>query len=135
MSRPRFEPVDFLDGLPLPGTYRATVASARLRKSSAGNEMLEVVHTLEEVPPGQEQVADYFVLEGASPRGLAVARSRLVQLYRACGLNPQGGDEIRPEDLVGAEVGVRVEHEERDGRVRLRVLGYRGLRPADDVPF
>jgi hypothetical protein len=137
MSKARFETLDFLGGLPPPGTYRGHIASARLRQSSRGNQMVEVVYTLDEVPPGQEKVADYFVLEGASPRGLAVARFRLVELYRACGLHPHGGDEIRPEDLVGAQVGVRIDHQERDGQVRVRVVGYRELsRPLhEDVPF
>lgn len=137
MSRPRFETLDFLGGLLPPGTYRGTVASARLRRSSRGNQMVEVVCTLDEAPPGQEKVTDYFVLEGASPRGVAVARFRLVELYRACGLQPHGGEEIRPEDLVDAQVGVRVDHQERDGRVRVRVVGYRELvrPPHDGVPF
>jgi hypothetical protein len=129
--------MDFLGGLLPPGTYRGSVASARLRQSSAGNEMVEVVCRLDEVPTGQEKVTDYFVLEGASPRGLAVARWRLVELYRACGLTPHGGEEICPEDLVGAPVGVRLDHQERDGQVRVRVVGYRELSasPQDNVPF
>jgi hypothetical protein len=81
-------------------------------------------------------VTDYFVLEGASPRGLAVARFRLVRLYRACGPKPHGGHEIRPEDLVDAHVGVTIDHQERNDHVQLRVVGYRQLvhPPHDSVP-
>ncbi len=132
-----FESSDFLDALPAPGTYRSTITSARLRRSAQGNQMVEVVYTLEDVAPGQERVSDYFVLEGVSPRGLAVARRRLVELYRACGLDPHSGDEIRLEDLVGAEPGVRLDHQERDGQTRVRIVGYRALCPPlePDVPF
>jgi hypothetical protein len=67
------------------------------------------------------------VLEGVSARGLAVSRGRLVELYRACGMDPHSGDEIHPSEIEGAELEVRVRHEDRDGQIRLRVVGYRGL--------
>ena len=137
MSNARFEEIDFFDELLAPGTYHSTVRSARLRRSSQGNPMVEVVHELADVAPGQEKVTDYFVLEGVSSRGLAVARCRLVELYRACGLDPHSGDEIRPADLVGTRIEVKIRHQERDGQLRLQVVGYRALPRSldDDVPF
>ena len=137
MSIARFEDNDFCDGLTVPGTYPGTILSARLRRSARGNQRVEVVHELDELPPGQQRVTDYFVLEGASARGLAVARHRLVELYRACGLDPQRGDEIQPEELVGSVVAVRLGHQERDGERRLHVVGYRPVARSldDDAPF
>ena len=137
MSTVRFETSDFFSGLPPAGTYRGTIRSAQLRESREGNRMVEVVVSVEAAGAAHD-VRDYFVLEGASPRGLCVARARLVELYRACGLDPQSGDEIRPEDLEGATLEVKVRHEERDGQVRLRIVGYRPLeeKPSDDdTPF
>jgi hypothetical protein len=49
------------------------------------------------------------VFEGASERGAAMARRRLVEVYRACGLDPQPGDSISPSHLVGSRILVRVE--------------------------
>jgi hypothetical protein len=136
MKRVRFEDADFSDGLLAPGAYRASVRSAKLRQSKQGNWMVEVICELAETG-GKERVTDYFVLEGASSRGLAVARCRLVELYRACGLDPQSGDEIHPEELAGAEIEVKVGHQERDGEIRLRVVGYRAVPRSldDDLPF
>jgi hypothetical protein len=135
MRVPRFHDHDFDEGLPAAGTYRATIHAARLRRSARGNPMLEVVHELEELP-GHRRVTDYFVLEGASERGVAVARHRLVELYRACGLDPHGGDEIQPEELVGGVLHVRLGHQERDGQQHLRVLGYRPVSAhPHGVPF
>jgi hypothetical protein len=65
------------------------------------------------------------VLTGSSERARAVSRRRLLELYRACGLNPKTGDPIRPEDLHGHQLQIHVGHETYEGRRRLRVLGYR----------
>ena len=127
MDTKRFEAADFGDLLPDPGTYRSTVIAARLSRSQRGNRMVEVHFALVGVPPGQGRVADYFVLEGASPGGLVVARRRLVELYRGCGCDPHIGEEICPQDLVGKKLEVQLDHQYRDGRVRLRVTAYRRL--------
>jgi hypothetical protein len=120
MTTARFEVADLGDELPVPGVYDATVVAARLRHSARGHRMVTVTFALDGVAPGRERVADYFVLEGASARGVAVARWRLVGLYRACGREPQNGEEIR------------------DGRTWVRVAGYYppGAGPVlDEVPF
>jgi hypothetical protein len=100
--------------------------------------MVAVSFAFDGVPPGRARVGDYFVLEGVSPRGLQVARWRLVALWRACGLHPGDGEEIRPGALVGARVTLTLAHEERDGRTWARVAAYQS-RPAptpdDDMPF
>jgi hypothetical protein len=130
----RFEPDDFAADLPSPGFYPATVGEARYSRSSQGNDMIRVVYDLEGVPRGHERVTEYFVIAGGSPRGCAVARRRLLQLFLACGLEPTAGTEISPADLFGHRLEVRVGHDEWDGRPRLRVTGYRRLDPAR-TPF
>jgi len=132
-----FEEADLSDALPAPGYYASTVTGARLRRSSSGNRMVHVVYALEGVAPGHDRVAEYFMVEGASPRGLQVAHRRLVDLYRACGREPCAGQEIAPEDLVGARLEVKVEHETWRGETRLRVLAHRPAAAATgtEVPF
>jgi Protein of unknown function (DUF669) len=122
----RFEPNDFTGKLPDPGTYPATIDGARYRRSASGSEMLQVVYVLEGVE-GQDRVVEYFVLVGGSERGCTVARRRLLQLFRACGLEPRAGDEISPAELYGQRVLVRVVHDEWQGAPRLRVTGYQRL--------
>ena len=134
----RFEETDLHDEPPDPGFYPSSITTARLRRSASGNRMVHVVFALDGVAPGHDRVAEYFVLEGASSRGLALARRRLVELYRVCGREPRPGDEIEPADLVGARVEVKVEHETWQGETRLRVVGHRRLvadAGADSVPF
>lgn len=122
----RFDDADF-DVLPAPGFYKSTVVGARFRRSEQGNQTLQVVHELEGLAPGRDRVAEYFVLEGSSPRGLALSRRRLVELYRSCGLSPRSGDAIDPADLLEQRLEVRVEHDAWQGRPRLRVTSHRAL--------
>ena len=138
MSVTHFEQPDLADDLPAPGVYPCTVAAAQLSRSGGGNRMVRVVYQLDAVPVGRERVTEYFVLEGCSERGVAWARRRLVQLYRACGLQPQPGDPISLASLAGAELQVQVEHERWQGRDRLRVVDHRPseeLSEDDRVPF
>ncbi len=122
MNRICFEHDDLTDELPAPGWYSGSIKSARFRHSSKGNRMLQVVHQLENV---SALVADYFVLEGASERGVITARHRLVNLFRACGLVPREGAEICPGDLCQARLAIKVEHDEWDSQRRLRAVAYR----------
>lgn len=130
----RFEPDDFAADLPTPGFYRASVETASYGRSSQGNDMIRVAYVLESVAHGHERVTEYFVIAGGSARGCAVARRRLLELFRACGLEPQPGAEVSPADLLGHRLEVRVAHDEWDGRPRLRVTGYRRVDPAR-APF
>ncbi len=125
MNRICFEHDDLTDELPAAGWYAGTIKSARFRHSSKGNRMLQVVHQLENVSAASAHVADYFVLEGTSERGVITARRRLVNLYRACGLAPREGAQIRPGDLCQARLGIKVEHDEWDSQRRLRAVAYR----------
>src|SRR3989304_2584620 len=141
MPPPRFEPADVSDELPVPGFYPSTITAARIRRSQSGNRMVHVVHALDGVPPGRDRVAEYFVLEGASPRGLALAKRRLVGLYRAARLDPREGGAIAPEELRDARLEVQVDHDEWQGERRLRVVGHRppgaghpGARPSCPAP-
>jgi hypothetical protein len=129
-----FDADDLRDDLPAQGYYRATVATARHRTSTAGNAMIQVVYELEDVAAGHARVSEYFAL-GGSERGQAMARRKLAQLYRACGLAPKGGDAIDPADLLGARLEVRVEHDEWQGERRLRVASHRTLASPGRTPF
>jgi hypothetical protein len=124
MSR-RFEPSDVADELPAAGFYEGIIRRALWRESERGSRMVQVVYALSGVGAAYGCVAEYFVLEGASERGAAMARRRLVDVYRACGLEPQAGEALGLARLVGRRLLVRVEHDEYNGRPRLRVAGHR----------
>jgi hypothetical protein len=126
----RFLIEDFSQHLPAPGCYPATITAARFRHSSRGNRMLCLRLRLDGVHPVFSVLADYFVLEGASSLGLSVARRRLLELYRACGLYPEEGDEVLPSHLVEMRVEVTVDHVQWQNQTRLRVLAYRATWPA-----
>jgi len=136
----QFQLQDFSDQPPEPGYYNSTISSACFRQSSKGNRMLQIVHSLEDVDCSHQMLADYFVIEGerVSPTGILLARRRLVQLYRACRLFPQDGDTIDPSQLLHARLQVRVDHEDWQNQMRLRVVAYRPLHPIesdDQIPF
>jgi len=116
---------DLSEELPAEGYHPALVASARLRTSQNGNPMLQVIYNLPQASPGCDTVPEYFVLWGCTPRACAVSRRRLFALYRACGFHPLDGEVLRPTDLVGSQLEIRLGHESYDGTLRLRVLGYR----------
>ena len=125
----RFRIEDFSHVLPAPGCYPATITAARFRHSSRGNRMLCLRLRLDGVHPVFSVLADYFVLEGASSLGLSVARRRLLELYHACGLYPEEGDELLPSHLVNLRVEVTVDHVEWQDQTRLRILAYRATWP------
>jgi hypothetical protein len=131
MNSPKtcFKFEDFYDRLPDQGFYASIIKNARFRKSANNNRMLHVVLAIENVAPAYQLLADYFVLEGerVSPSGLFLARRRLIQLYRACGVCPKEGDQIDPTPLLNARLQVRLEHQQWEGQPRLRVVAYRSL--------
>jgi hypothetical protein len=132
-----FDDDDLEDHLPSPGFYRGRITAARFRRSSQGNRMVQVTYTLEGVAPGHDRLSEYFVTEGASAYAVTMARRRLVGLFRACNLEPKRGEEMALESLVEAELEVKVEHDEWEGRTRLRVVDHRrlGSVPEDEPPF
>jgi hypothetical protein len=97
---------DFDGTLPPEGFYAAVIERARFYTSRRGNTTLRVTCGIEGI---NDDIADYFVLSGASERGRVVSRRRLIDLYRACGFDPQPGDSIRPEDLSGCRVEVELQ--------------------------
>jgi len=137
MDKLCFDPQDFRDQPPPPGFYPSAITTARYRRSAGGNPMLQVVHAVDSVGPAYDRVAEYFVFEGVSAKAVAMARRRLLELYRACGLEPKPGEEVRPDDLQGAELEVKLEHEQWEGQVRLRVAAHRPrtARGPNDTPF
>lgn len=135
MDATQFLDSDLSEEVPTPGTYVSTITTARLRPSQSGNAMVHVIHALEGVRPGHDRVSEYFVLEGASARGLALSRRRLVDLYRACGLTPRPGEEIEPVALQGARLRVKVGHEEFRNELQLRVVAHLPLVEGTSTPF
>jgi hypothetical protein len=124
----RFGIAELNDKLPAEGYHEAVVASARMRRSQNGNPMLQVTYDLPQASPGCDTVPEYFVLAGSTPRACTVSRRRLFALYHACGFHPRDGEVLRPADLVGSQLEIRLGHETYDGTLRLRVLGYRAAR-------
>lgn len=122
-----FEPRDLDDMLLEEGIYEAHVENARFHTSESGNTTIRILYRLPKAPPGADCVIEYFVVDGANPTALAISRRRLVALYRACGIEPRRGEEIRPEALVDAVVQIRVGHQTFEGTRRPRVLGYRAV--------
>jgi hypothetical protein len=130
----RFRLSELYEELPGPGYYLGTIVSARCRRSSRGNPMLQVSSELDEVAEAYATVADYFVLEGVSIRGASTARRRLAELCRAAGLDPYAGEVVVAE-LVGARLEVKVDHDQYGQQPRLRVVGYRELGLGEvDIP-
>lgn len=127
------EPLRFLDsdvgGPPAPGWYTGSVTTVCWRQSSVNNRMVYLVLVLDGVSAPFDRISDYFVLEGATPRGIACSRRRVVELFRACGLAPRAGDEIRPDDLLKRRIEVKIVHEVWKGSTRLQVVAYRPARP------
>jgi len=127
-------PYDLSRTPPVPGHYSCTITHSCFRFSSRGNRMLLVLFHLHAVSPAFQRLADYFVLEGASPNGIAVARRRLLQLYRACGFHPEDGDEILPCQLIDSRLQLKVDQVEWENQIRLRILAYRPD-AGDQLPF
>lgn len=123
------EPLRFLDvdvgAPPAPGWYAGTITTACWRQSSHHNRMVYLVVGLDNVGSPYDRISDYFVLEGVSPRGIACSRRRLVTVFRAGGLFPRAGDEIRPDVLEGLKVEVKLAHELWKDKVRLQITEYR----------
>jgi hypothetical protein len=130
----RFEPSDLSSTeLPAAGYYPATIRRARWRDSENGSRMIQVLYALSGVAPAYGCVAEYFVLESVTERGAAMARRRLVDVYRSCGLEPEPGAVISLAPLVGRPLLVRLEHDEYNGRPRLRVVGHRQAETEESV--
>ena len=125
MSRFRFDADDLRLDLPVPGWYPARVQHARFRRSPSNNRMLEVVYAVAEVDPPYARLGEYFVLEGGSALGLSRTRRRLVDLYRACGINPKPDEEISPSALIGKAVEVELGLDQWRGQPRVAVLSHR----------
>lgn len=123
------EPLRFLDtdvgGPPAPGWHTSSVTTACWRRSAHNNRMVYLVLVLDDVAAPFDRISDYFVLEGATAQGISCSRRRLVELFRACGLSPQAGDEICPADLLRHRIEAKVVHELWKGRTRLKVVAYR----------
>ena len=129
-----------VDQPPEPGFYPGCIERARFRQSANHNRMLQVIFTLDGVETAFRTVCDYFVLAGehVSASGVFFARRRLVELYRACGIFPAEGDEIIPVQLQHALLQLRIAHDQREGRLTLRIVGYRPMSPPESeqkIPF
>lgn len=127
MQQPlRFEETD-VGGPPAPGWYAGTITTACWRSSSRKNRMVYLLVALDSVGAPYENISDYFVLEGVTPRGIACSRRRLVSVFHASGLYPRVGEEILPGVLEGHRIEVKLAHEPWRGKIRLQITGYRPL--------
>jgi hypothetical protein len=132
----RFDAHDLRLDVPTPGWYPARIQDTRFRRSPSGNRMLEVVYSVAELNPAYARLAEYFVLEGCSAFGLSRTRRRLVELFRACGLDPKPGEEISPLALRGKSIDLELGQDQWKGQPRLVVLTHRpclGVDQATDV--
>jgi hypothetical protein len=121
----RFETSDFIEALPEEGLHTGAVHSARPRTSERGNPTLQVVYQLDDVEPTCDRVTEYFVVAGANPQAVRIARRRLLAMCGACGLVLHENDELDLARLVGRRLQLRIGHETYQGQIRIRVLGYR----------
>lgn len=129
MQQPlRFEETD-VGGAPAPGWYPGTITTACWRQSTRNNRMVYVMLVLDGVSAPYDRIADFFVLDGVTPRGIACSRRRLVELFRACGQSPRAGDEIRPDDLLTRRIQAKIVHEIWKENTRLQVVAYRPAKP------
>lgn len=120
-----FEAPDFI--LPIhvpPGWYKSRITSVEFRTDAQGQYVFVVSHSVSNIAPGCNYIADTFILDGR-PHAVRLARRRLVHLYNVCGLYPQRGDEILPEDLNQARLEVQVDYEQYLGVPRLQIMAYR----------
>lgn len=121
----RFTQEELFQG-PIPsGTYPAEIRRAREAKSRGGHPMIVVWLQLGGQQGAGREVADYFVTAGVSPHALAVARRRLLSLFRACGLDPSPDEEADLLQLADHHVEVDVEVNTAGGGPQNRVLRYR----------
>jgi hypothetical protein len=121
----RFENRDFLDPLPEEGFHPAVVYAVRCRTSENHNPLVQVTYQLPEAPSDRDRLVDHFIVTGNNPRAVSVGRRRLLALCRACGLEPQEGENLSLQELVGARLQVRVVHDTYQGMRRARVRAYR----------
>ncbi len=121
-----FHRQDLADDLPPAGYYSSIILDAQLRHSAHGNLMLQVIHfLLHDVPPHLQRLPDYFALEGPNKRAVALARRRIVQLFRTCGLDPVEGETISTVHLIDARLDVKVIPDTWNGKPCLRPVDYR----------
>ena len=129
MSQFHFDLRDHRLHLPAAGWYPARIQCTRFRRSPKGNRMLQVVYAVAEVEPAFTRIAEYFVLEGTTHWGLIWTRRRLVDLFRAVGLDPQPDAEVSvsvsASQLRGKLLEVELGQDQYEDQPRLKVLGHR----------
>jgi hypothetical protein len=120
----RFTQEELFQG-PIPnGTYPAQIRSAHEAQSRGGHPMIVVWLKLDGQKGAGRNITDYFVTDGVSAHALAVARRRLLSLFRACGLDPAPDVEADLHQLEERRVEVDVEVNAGEGPEN-RVLRYR----------
>jgi hypothetical protein len=123
--RIRFDNRDFVDPLPDEGFHPAVVCDVRCRVSENHNPVVQVTYQLGDTPPDRDRLVDHFIVSGGNLRAIAVGRRRLLSLCRACGIEPQEGEELSLQALLGAALEVRVVHDTYQDSRRARVRAYR----------
>lgn len=112
---------------PPPGLYRAKLAECNVKKSKAGNDMLECIYELSRGDYKGSRVWDYVVLNEASEWKL---KQFLEAVGKIAGKKSEKGA-FDPDEFEDAEVQVRLKHETYNDEPRARVAAVLPL-PEDD---
>lgn len=112
---------------PPPGLYRAKLAECNVKKSKAGNDMLECVYELNRGDHKGSRVWDYVVLNEASEWKL---KQFLEAVGKIAGKRSAKGA-FDPDEFEDAEVQIRLKHETYNDEPRARVAAVLPL-PEDD---
>lgn len=126
---PKGKPVvDFSDvGLIPPGEYEATVESVTEEISkSSGKPTLKWVFTVD-VDGSDRKI---FYNTSLQPQALF----KLRELLEAMGLEVSGKMELDLAEYRGLSLGVKIDSEEYEGKLRDRIVGVMALEEEDDTP-
>lgn len=117
----RFDPNEAQDVVPV-GEYTLMVIKAEKRQS----EGKEYPYVFVQFAVADGEYEGWPVTDNLSEN--PKARFRLVALYKAAGLVgkdlPPGEQPFKVSDLIGATVACKVKHEEYNGMVRARPMGF-----------
>lgn len=116
---------DFCVRLPGPGFHPAAIRYAALRRSEAGNPMVQVVFELEDAPDADSRVVEYYLVGGPDKRFVTLSRRKLAALVQACGIGLAPDDELVLDELVDRRLQIRLFHQTRDDETRLRVAAFK----------
>jgi len=103
-----------------PGTYPGRLDKAKIRKSQAQNDVMQLSWTLTGTePPAGVKIPDQITL-------IPEAYWKLQALFAATGITPGDGG-FDTDELIGAECNLVLVEDEYQGNKRIKVNGYAPL--------